>query len=110
MAKGAAKDAMDGKAFKLMLENSIALQKVLTNLAVSLDRLSKDMEKMLDLFKEASKAMGEEKALGEVDMDRENKLISRLDNLIEQNRTIAKGLVLLESSIKEKDRQKEYGF
>lgn len=109
MAKGAGNSGKD-EAFKLMLENSIALQKVLTNLAVSLDRLSKDMEKMLELFKEASKAMGEEKALGEVDMDRENKLISRLDNLIEQNRTIAKGLVLLESSIKEKDRQKEYGF
>ena len=95
---------------KLLLENSIALQGVLTNLAVSLDRLSKSMEKMLDVFKENSMAIGEDKASSEVREAREKELVDRLDNLIEQNRTIAKGLVLLESSIKEKDRQKEYGF
>jgi len=107
MAKeGSKKD----QTVKLLIENSIALQGVLTNMAVSLDRLSKNMEKMLDVFKENSMAIGEDKASSEVHEAREKELINRLDSLIDQNKMIAKGIILLESTIKEKDKQRDFGF
>jgi len=88
----------------LLIENSIALQKTLTDLAGDINKLSKDIAEMLNLFKEASKAFSEGKRLAP---GGELALREKLDILIEQSRVIAKGLVLLESYIKEKISKKE---
>jgi len=87
----------------LLVENSITLQKALTDLAGNINKLSKDITEMLNLFREASKAFsgGKMPSRGELD------LREKLDILIEQSRVIAKGLVLLESYIKEKISKKE---
>ena len=94
----------------LLIENSVALQKVLTDVAVSLNQLTKELRQLLELMKEAGKTIGEEKAAQAIAEEDSKKVMGKLDNLMDQNRTIARGLVLLESSMKEKDRAKEYRF
>lgn len=91
----------------LLIENSITLQKTLTDLAVNVDKLSKEVAEMLNLFREASKAFTEGKrpagpAKPTELMEPTKELKEKLDILIDQSKTIAKGLMLLESYIKEK--------
>ena len=94
----------------LLVENSVALQKVLTDVALSLNQLTKELRQLLDMFKEAGKTLGEDKASQAVAHEDQKAVADKLDTLMDQNRTIARGLVLLESSMKEKDRPKEYQF
>lgn len=94
----------------LLIENSVALQKVLTDVALSLNQLTKELRQLLDMFKEAGKTLGEDKASQAVAHEDKKAVVDKLDTLLDQNRTIARGLVLLESSMKEKDRPKEYQF
>lgn len=94
------------KTISLLIENSVALQKTLTNLAGKLDGLSREVAEMLSLFREASKAFaGGKKPTRPAEYT--GGLREKLDILIEQSRTIAKGLVLLEGYIKEKISAKE---
>ncbi len=98
------------KEMRLLIENNVALQKVLTTLSLDLRGLTKEIGNLLGTFKEASKTLGEERAVEEVEVENKKELIGRLDNLIDQNRTIAKGLILLESTLKEKDKSRNFGF
>jgi len=98
------------KSIKLLIENTVTLQKVLTTLSMNLKGLTGEISHLLTLFKEASKTIGEEKAVEDVVKEERKDLVSKLDALIDQNRTIAKGLILLESTIKEKNRPREFNF
>jgi len=86
--------ASDGiKVEKVLIENFVSLQKVLTNLAVKFDNLSSQISKLLELFEISAKALAEKGALGEERMDK--KAAEKLDSLLEQNKIIAKGIALL---------------
>jgi hypothetical protein len=73
-----------------LIENFVSLQKVLTNLAVKLDSLSDNITKLLELFEASAKSLAEKEA-GADNKD----IIKKLDNLLEQNKIIAKGLTLM---------------
>lgn len=78
---------------KVLIENFVSLQKVLTNLAVKFDNLSSQISKLLELFEISAKALAEKGALGE---DKTYKRAAeKLDSLLEQNKIIAKGIALL---------------
>lgn len=100
----------EDRPIDLLIENSVALQHVLTDVASSLNQLTKEMRQLVDLFKEAGKTIGEEKASHAINNEDKRAVVEKLDTLMDQNRTIARGLVLLESSMKEKDRVKDYRF
>ena len=102
-------DKSQNKNIDLLIENSIDLQKVLANLAVSVDDLSKDVKKMLNLFTEAGKAFAEgKKPIGEKMGKTEVMVLrDRLDGLIEQNKEMASGIILLENYLKGKTEAKE---
>jgi len=88
----------------LFIENSIALQKVLVNVAVSLDNLANEVKKLIEMFEEAGKSFVETKhKASESGLGKDEGLIGRLDSLVQQNKTIAKGLVLLEKTMREKE-------
>ncbi len=93
-----------------VLENFVGMQKALTNLAVKFDSLSENMNKMLQLI-EISAITFIEKQRGvkienpEQQTKENEELINKLDTLMDQNKTIAKGLTLVE----EKLRHKLYG-
>ncbi len=77
------------KYLNLLIENNIILQK-------SIVSLTRKLDKLLSLFERAGKDFSSGKVGGT-----DEKLLDRLDDLVRQNRTIAKGLVLLEKYVKE---------
>ncbi|MFH1365327.1 MAG: hypothetical protein ABIH28_01970, partial [archaeon] len=97
----------DAKTEKILIENFVALQKVMTHLSEKFDNLTTQISKMLNLFEISAKALAEK----EFDVEKENKdikkTIEKLDNLLEQNKTIAKGLVLLHDQISPEKEEKE---
>lgn len=77
---------------KALIKNFISLQKAITNLAVKFEHLSDRMSKLLDIFEVSAKALAEK----DFDFEKSNEDISdKLDELIDQNRTIARGLTLM---------------
>lgn len=78
------------KVEKVLVENFVSLQKVMTNLAVKFDNLSTQISKLLELFEISAKALAEKGYSAE-----EKKIAERLDNLLEQNKVIARGVALL---------------
>ena len=94
------KSVHSDNTLKLVIENSIALQKVVANLAEKLGETSRNLSELLELFKEASKTMAEEKAEENVKKEDIEILKTKINELAEQNRTIAKGILLIESSLK----------
>lgn len=92
---------MQTNSEKMVMENFVALQKVMTNLAVKLDDLSNQISKLLDLFEISAKALAKkefETSSGSRDAKR---IIEKVDNLLEQNKIIARGVSLLH----ERDRK-----
>jgi len=90
----------------LLLQNTIALQKTLVELATEIKALNKKVNTLVTLFETASSAFKQGKtkgmpsAAGNVPQD----LLDKIDTLVEQNRTLAKGLLLLEKTLREKEQ------
>ncbi len=78
------------KMDKVLIENFVSLQRVMTNLAVKFDNLSGQISKLLELFEISAKTLAEKGYSTE-----DKKVAEKLDNLLEQNKIIAKGIVLL---------------
>ena len=79
----------ENKLDKVLIENFVSLQRVLTNLAVNLDHLSNKISKLLDLFEISAKALAEK----DFDVEEKNeRLAEKLDNLLDQNKVLAKGM------------------
>lgn len=87
-----------------LLNNFVSLQRVLTNLTSKFDKLSSDISRLLNVYEEAAKVFAEKVQSGNIPND-EKDMLKKLDILLEQNKTVAKGLTLIE----EKIRHKVYG-
>ena len=87
----------------LLLENSIALQKTMTNLAIELKTLNKKVSSLLALFEDASREFKKAQAVGSFAPapDMLEELMEKMNELSKQNQTIAKGLLLLEETVRE---------
>lgn len=85
------------KIDQALLDNFINLQKVLTNLAVKFDDLSNNISKLLQLFELAAKSFVD-KPGNQSAIDQE--LLKKLDSLLDQNKTISKGITLMEERIR----------
>ena len=83
------------KVEKILVENFISLQKVMTNLSVKLDNLANQISKLLELFEISAKALAKKEFDLEKGDEDNKKIIEKIDNLAEQNKIIAKGLTLL---------------
>ena len=102
-----AKREVDDSALMALAENSMALQRAITDLAINLKELSEEMGQLLLLFKEASKTITEEKTSKEVEKEELRGMNEKVDHLIDQNRTIAKGLILMESAMRDNLEKKQ---
>jgi len=80
---------------KILIENFIALQKVITNLSIKFDKLTNQISSLLELFEVSAKTLAEK----DFDLKKENRdnkqIIEKMDSLLEQNRTIARGVALV---------------
>ena len=87
---------------KMLIENFVNLQKVLTNLSVKFESLSDQISKLLQLFEISAKSFveGQTPEIGEKEKDKE--FLDKLDKLLEQNKVIAKGLTLMEEKLRER--------
>ena len=77
---------------KILVENFVALQKVITNLSIKFDHLSNQLSQMINLFEISAKALAKK----DFDIGKDDqKMLEKLDKLADQNRTIARGIALL---------------
>lgn len=91
-----------------ILQNLVELQKVHTNLAEKFDKLSVQIANLLSLFEMTARNFAHSPGIKATEKDKE--FLDKVDRLLEQNKTIAKGLVLVEQSMRERiygGRQKE---
>jgi hypothetical protein len=93
-----------GEKIDVLIQNSIALQKAITILAVNLEKFTKETGKLLEFMSDSAKSFeAEEKVKGTVvGTTVSGDLVKKLDMLIDQNKMVAKGLVLLENYLREK--------
>lgn len=88
---------------KVLIDNFIALQRVMTNLSLKFDELSSQISRLLKLFEISAKTLA--KTDSNQEEGKNNKeVIEKLNNLAEQNKTIARGLTLMH----ELDSQKRF--
>jgi len=89
------KNSDQEKLNEILVNNFVSLQKVMTNLSIKFDNLSGQISKLLELFEISAKSFSEK----DFDLDRNKKdnkeMLEKLDNLIDQNKIIARGLTLL---------------
>lgn len=79
---------------KILIDNFVTLQKVMTNLGVKFDNLSDNIEKLLNLFEISAKAMAE-KDFEKYQKSDSEEVLEKLDKLLEQNKVIARGLTMI---------------
>jgi len=77
---------------KVLVENFVSLQKVMTNLAVKFDNLSSQISKLLELFEISAKTLAEKDYSKKED---NKKVVEKLDALLEHNKVIARGIAML---------------
>ena len=79
---------------ELLIENFVGLQHAMTNLSVKFGSLSDNITKLLQVFEEAAKSFV---SGGKLD---DKSMLKKIDSLLDQNKTIAKGLILMEGSLR----------
>lgn len=98
------------KTEKILIENFVALQHVMTNLAVRFDNLSGEISKLLELFEIAAKTLAEKGPVPIVDDKTNIRLSEKLDSLLEQNKIIAKGITLLHEKTSEQPQEMQRSY
>jgi len=93
---------------ELLIENFVGLQHAMTNLSIKFGSLSDNIVKLLNVFEEAARGFVSGGRVDDKDM------LKKIDSLLEQNKTIAKGLVLMEGNLRgrasqEGSRRREIG-
>ena len=79
---------------ELLIENFVGLQHAMTNLSVKFGSLSDNITRLLQVFEEAAKSFV---SGGKLD---DKSMLKKIDSLLDQNKTIAKGLILMEGSLR----------
>ena len=88
---------------KILIQNFVSLQKVMTNLSMKFDHLTNQISKLLELFEISAKSLAEKEFnLEKFDRD-DKKVVEKIDSLLEQNKTIARGLSLIHEKAPEQD-------
>jgi|SRR3989344_1721175 len=77
-----------------LIENFVSLQKVMVNLSVKFDELSSQISKLLELFELSATALAKKDINFTKPMD-EEKIVNKLNNILEQNKIIARGMALM---------------
>ena len=102
-ATSAQKDVMTkAELEQALLNNFVNLQKVLTNLSIKFEDLSNNISKILQLFEISAKSFAEKYASGGGG-ESDKEFLKKLDALLDQNKTIAKGIMLMEEKVRQRN-------
>ena len=93
----------DIKVERVLVENFIALQQVMTNLSIKFDKLSGEISKLLELFEISAKALAEKDFNVERGSINSEKISKQMDSLLEQNKIIARGMTLINDRVLERN-------
>ena len=81
---------------KTIAENFVSLQRVMVNLTEKFDGLANQITKLLELFEVSAKSLAErEFQIEDISKENDKKIIENVDNLLDQNKVIAKSLALI---------------
>ncbi len=83
-----------------LLHNFVELQKIHTNLAEKFDKLSNQISELLSLFEMTARSFSSQPGVIATEKDKE--FLDKIDKLLDQNKTIAKGLTLMEAKMRER--------
>ena len=83
-----------------VLQNLIQLQKVNVNMAEKFESLTEQISGLLALFEMSARTFAKSPAIQMAEKDKE--FLNKIDRLLDQNKTIAKGLTLMEAKMREK--------
>ena len=87
---------------QLLIDNFINLQKVLTNLSIKFEDLSNNVSKFLQLFEISARSFAEKMDEGGDKTNSDDVLLKKLDSLLDQNKTISKGILLMEEQVRKR--------
>lgn len=79
---------------ELLIENFVGLQHAMTNMSIKFGALSDNISRLLQVFEESAKNFVSGGKSDDSDM------LKKIDSLLNQNKTIAKGLVLMEGKLR----------
>jgi len=79
-----------------LINHNLSLEKVSLELLESVNKMTRRMDRMLSLFEEAAKNIEQSEHLDETPM------AHKIESLIDQNKTIARGLLLIEKYVRDK--------
>lgn len=81
---------------KILIENFISMQKVLTGMAEKFDNLSKQISRLLKLFEDSAETLVEKDINLQIAENEDNtEMLEKLNKILDQNKIIAKGLTLM---------------
>lgn len=83
---------------KLILQNNVELQKILTDLSFSMMKLSDRIDKLVSLFEQTVKTVSEKEMQEEMNGKRIN---DKLDMLVSQNKLLAQGVSMVHEKLPE---------
>ena len=87
-----------------LIENLVGLQKVNANMSEKFDKLSEQISRLLALFEMAAKDFSKQPMASNAEKDKE--FLDKINSLIEQNKSVAKVLVMLEERTRAKPEQR----
>ncbi len=79
----------------ILIDNFVALQKVMVNLATKFDNLNSQITKLLDLFELSAKSLAKKGFKLESSEAESKEVLNKLNDLSEQNKIIARGLTMI---------------
>ena len=101
-SKPRTKKPKENKIEKVLIENFVSLQKVMTGLSEKFGELSKNINELLKLFEDSAKILVKKEF--ELNNKQEptkidnKEMLNKIDQLIDQNRIIARGLTMIHES------------
>ncbi len=78
---------------KILIENFVALQRVMADLSGKINDLTSQTSKLLNIFEESAKALAEKD--GKMSLGSDKEVSEKLDKLLNQNKVLAQGVALL---------------
>tara|TARA_Y100000310_G_scaffold322883_1_gene382505 strand:+ start:187 stop:564 length:378 start_codon:yes stop_codon:yes gene_type:complete len=83
-----------------ILQNLVSLQKVHTNLADKFENLAEQISNLLALFEMSARTLAKQPHMQSTEKDKE--FLDKIDKLLDQNKTLARGLTLMEGKMRER--------
>jgi len=100
---GKAKKKMTaGEREEILIENFVGLQHAMTNLSIKFSALSDNINRLLQIFEEAARNFSGAPSSRTEDSEMNKDMIRKIDSLLDQNKTIAQGLVIMEEKLRAK--------